>query len=136
MADTTYLVGPEDVEEQIPDTPAEVKRFRLIINSIKRRILAQLEDVPPDTLRNVQNPKLLDNVNRQIAELGNTIEALLNSNPDVNEKPYKTIVSIFATNGFDFNELDDEIRKRCLDAIDTDIRMYAHDLNINHIESI
>lgn len=134
----------DDIDE-IPPIPKDAIRFRLILNEIKRGIMAALEKEGDGN----QDAALLNQVVDRIQHLGNILRYLLNSEGEGHfwesvdgeemDKSIETIESIqkaFQAEGLDFEALEPATREYCLNYVSLDIDMYPYDLNPNHINSL
>ena len=134
----------DDIDE-IPPIPKDAIRFRLILNEIKRGIMATLEEKGDGN----QDATLLNQVVDRIQHLGNILRYLLNSEEQAQpwdlaegesmDKSVETIENVlkaFQAEGVDFDSLEPSTREYCLNYVSLDIDMYPYDLNPNHINSV
>lgn len=118
-------------KEEISDIPQRIKRFRSIVNGVKRSIIERTEEYSKTV--DIQDKANLNGVQRRIHQFGMILNAILSGNEnDMTNK----IANHFKRNDFDFNTLSDEDRGLCEHYIKMDIFMYPYDLNLPHINSV
>lgn len=122
------MKGSKDVA---PDIPDNIKRFRLIINGIKRGILEKTEQY--SNTADIQDKKNLDGIAHRIRQLGLIINMILDN---IDHSATTSIINHFKKHSFDFSKLSDEDRELCKHYVTNDIFKYHYDLNPGHINSI
>jgi len=118
-------------KQEIPDIPQRIKRFRSIVNGVKRSILEKTEEYRETV--DIQDKTNLNGVLRRMHQLGTILNMILNGTE--NDMTTK-IANHFKKNDFDFNTLSDDDRGLCEHYIKIDVFTYPYDLNLPHINSV
>ena len=134
----------DDIDD-LPPIPKDAIRFRLILNEIKRGIMAALEQKGNGN----QDAGLLNQVIDRIQHLGNILRYLLNSDGqgqmwdaissediDASVETIENVQKAFQIEGLEFDTLEPATREYCLNYVSLDVDMYPYDLNPNHINSL
>lgn len=153
------------VDDDLPDLPESVKKFRRIVNEFKRLILGVTDnkdslEVGKKRIQGLDDAKesikLLNKNNKAntdiqefdslqdalstIQHFSNVLKAILNPPDAATMEKHRVVIAsvkdVFTKNGFKFDELDNQTKGDCLYFIKTDIDMYPYDLNPGHIISV
>ncbi len=126
----------EEAERKFART---TRKFRDVIEKFKDRVYENLESGKGLDKHNVE--RLNDAVNK-IIQLGNILDLYLlpkKSLDDTDEATRESVNSVkdvFASNGVDFDTLDDDERQQCFYIVKTDIHWFPYAIRGNHIESL
>jgi hypothetical protein len=126
-------IQPEAVAEKNLFT--SVRKFRDVIEQFKNTVYENLESGKGLDKHNVS--RLNEAVNK-IIQLGNILDMyLLRKQPletldDATKESVASVKQLFASNGVDFDTLDDAERQQCAQIIEYDIRWYPYSVHNNH----
>ena len=128
---------PEEVAEQ--NLFKSVRKFRDVIEQFKNTVYENLESGKGLDKHNVV--RLNEAVNK-IIQLGNILDMYLlrkqsiEALDDTTKESGASVKQLFASNGVDFDTLDDAERQQCAQIIEYDIRWFPYSVRGNHIESL
>lgn len=113
------------------DIPENIKRFRTIINGVKRNILNETETRKSNT--DIQDANVLNGIVKRIHEFGSILNMILDN---IENPTTEKIRNHFMENNFDFSNLSSEDMNLCRHYVYVDIRTLPFDLNPGHSNSV
>lgn len=115
------------------------RKFRDVIAKFKNQVYENLESGKGLDKHNIER---LDDAVNKIIQLGNILDLYLlpkKSLDDTDEATRESVNSVkdvFASNGVDLDNLDDEERGQCFYIVKTDIQWFPYAIGPNHIQSL
>lgn len=128
---------PEEIAEK--DLSAVTRKFRDVIENFKNTVYENLESGKGLDKHNVSH---LNEAVNKIIQLGNILDMYLlrkQQQPVEDAATNESIHSVkelFASNGIDFDSLNDDERQQCIQIVEYDIRWFPYAIRGNHIESL
>ena len=113
------------------ETPDSIKKFRKILNHVKRSLLDN-QDVYEDT-ENIQNVEKIHEITDRIQQFGNIVLSLLEDS-DADTKEHKSVKTLFHKYKFMIPSRNTREHKLCVHYLKNDVFCYPYDLNPSHMD--